>query len=117
MKVTLLLLCLCAPVALTAFAGDPADCTSRVAHLRRHGFRVSVDMRKSWATPLAEGMRLLIDTLRVDARKLDCEDLADTCEAAASAGILVIAENANWRDADELAGLGISAGIRLRADA
>lgn len=101
----------------TAFAGDPADCTSRVAHLRRHGFRVSVDMRRSWSTPLAEGMRLLIDTLRVDARHLDDEELLETCEAAAGAGILVVAENAHWRDADELSRLGISAGIRLRADA
>ena len=101
----------------TAFAGDPADCTSRVAHLRRHGFRVSVDMRRSWSTPLAEGMRLLIDTLRVDARHLDDDDLMESCEVAAAAGILVIAENANWRDADELSRLGISAGVRLRADA
>ena len=101
----------------TAFAGDPADCTSRVAHFRRHGFRVSVDMRKSWQTPLAEGMRLLIDTLRVDARNLDCDLLMEMCETAAGAGILVIAENANWRDADELSRLGISAGTRLRADA
>ena len=100
-----------------AFAGDAADCTGRVAHLRRHGFRVSVDMRKSWQTPLAEGMRLLIDTLRVDARHLDDEDLMETCEAAAAAGIIVIAENANWRDANELGRLGISAGTRLRADA
>jgi hypothetical protein len=74
-------------------------------------------MRKSWQTPLAEGMRLLIDTLRVDARNLDCDLLMETCEAAAGAGILVIAENANWRDADELARLGISAGTRLRTDA
>ena len=101
----------------TAFAGDAADCTSRVAHLRRHGFRVSVDMRRSWQTPLAEGMRLLIDTLRVDARQLDDENLMETCEAAAGAGILVIAENANWRDANELSRIGISAGTRLRTDA
>ena len=101
----------------TAFAGDAVDCTSRVAHLRRHGFRVSVDMRKSWSTPLAAGMRLLIDTLRVDARHLDDEQLIETCEAAAGAGILVVAEHANWRDANELSRLGISAGIRLRADA
>ena len=101
----------------TAFAGDAVDCTSRVAHLRRHGFRVSVDMRKSWSTPLAAGLRLLIDTLRIDARRLDSDRLMETCETAAGAGILVIAENANWRDADELARLGISAGVRLRADA
>ena len=101
----------------TAFAGDPVDCTNRVAHLRRHGFRVSVDMRKSWQTPIAEGMRLLIDTLRVDARNLDCDQLMEACEAAAAAGILVIAEHANWRDANELSRLGISAGTRLRADA
>ncbi|HPE49479.1 MAG TPA: EAL domain-containing protein [Hyphomonas sp.] len=101
----------------TAFAGDAADCTSRIAHLRRHGFRVSVDMRKSWQTPIAEGMRLLIDTLRVDARKLDDDDLADACEVAAAAGIMVIAEHASWRDAENLARLGISAAIKPRTDA
>ena len=101
----------------TAFAGDAADCTSRIAHLRRHGFRVSVDMRKSWQTPIAEGMRLLIDTLRVDARKLDDDDLADACEVAAAAGIMVIAEHASWRDAENFARLGISAAIKPRTDA
>ncbi|MCA8902208.1 MAG: EAL domain-containing protein [Hyphomonas sp.] len=101
----------------TAFAGDAADCTSRIAHLRRHGFRVSVDMRKSWCTPLADGMRLLIDTLRVDARHLDDDRLVEACEAAAAAGIIVIAEHASWRDADHLARIGISAAINPRTDA
>ena len=31
--------------------------------------------------------------------------------------VIYIAENANWRDADELGRLGISAGTRLRTDA
>lgn len=106
----------CLEFADTAFAGDPADCTSRVAHLRRHGFRVSVDMRKSWATPIAEGMRLLIDTLRVDARHLDDDRLVEACEVAASAGILVIAENASWRDAAYLSRIGIAAAVKPRAD-
>ncbi|WP_241762397.1 EAL domain-containing protein [Hyphomonas pacifica] len=100
-----------------AFAGCPNDVVRHVAHLRRHGFRVSVDMRKSWQTPIGEGLRLLIDSLRVDARDLEMnEKLMDICEAASASGMLVIAENANWRDGEFLNRIGIHAGSKLRTD-
>lgn len=101
----------------TAFAGCKADIVNRVAHFRRHGFRVSIDMRKSWQTPLSEALRLLIDSIRVDARDLEVDDeLLDICEMASAAGILVIAENANWRDGEFLTRCGINAGVQIRAD-
>lgn len=85
---------------------------------RRCGFRVSINSTRSWQAPLDHSLRLLLDSIRVDARKIDGnEDLQDRIEAAASAGMLVIAENANWRDSYYLNELGIEYGFRMRADA
>jgi ribosomal protein S16 len=40
----------------------------------------------------------------------------DICESASAAGILVIADNANWRDGEFLDSLGVQAGVRMRTD-
>ena len=101
-----------------AFAGCPGDSVRQVSSLRRRGFRVSVDMRKSWTTSINEGLRLLIDSLRVDASDLETDEkLMAICEAAAVAGILVIVENARWRDGEFYTRLGLNAGVRMSADA
>lgn len=101
----------------SAFSGGQMDTVHSVASLRKRGFRVSIDMRKSWQTPLTEGLGLLIDSIRVDARDLEANDeLMDICEAASASGILVIADKANWRDGDFLDGLGIQAGVKMRTD-
>ena len=84
---------------------------------RRRGFRVSLDMRKSWQTKMTDSFRLLIDTIRIDARMLDSEpELLRHCEAASEAGILVIAENAKWRQGPGLANLGIRAAVSPKTD-
>ena len=85
--------------------------------LRRCGFRVSINATRSWQAPLDHSLRLLLDSLRVDARKIE-DDVAlqDRIEAAACAGMLVIAENAHWRDSYFLNELGIEYGFRMRAD-
>ena len=63
-------------------------------------------------------LRLLLDSLRVDARKIEENvDLQDRIDAAANAGMLVIAENANWRDSYYLNEIGVEYGFRMRADA
>lgn len=86
--------------------------------LRRCGFRVSLNATRSWQCPLDHSLRILLDSLRVDARKIEGdEDLQDRIEAAASAGMLVIAEHANWRDSYYLSELGVEYGFRMRADA
>lgn len=86
--------------------------------LRKCGFRVSLNATRSWQCSLSHSMRLLLDSLRVDARKIEGdEDLQDRIEAAASAGMLVIAEHANWRDSYYLGELGVEYGFRMRADA
>ncbi len=102
----------------TAFAGDPADSSSRVARLRRLGFRAGIDMRKSWQTALNDSLRLLIDIIRIDARQVENDrDLATISMTADAAGIHVIADNARWRDADDLCRAGVTAAISPRTDA
>ncbi len=86
--------------------------------LRRCGFRVSLNASRSWQAPLCYALRVLLDSMRVDARKLeDDEELLDRIDAAACSGMLVIAENAYWRDADFLNQVGIEYGFRMKTDA
>lgn len=102
----------------TAFAAESVDCTSRVARLRKAGFRVGIDMRNSWHTPLTEGLRLMIDTIRIDADALETSaDLQETVMIARECGILIVADNASWRDGDFLEGTGVSGAIAPRTDA
>ena len=85
--------------------------------LRRCGFRVSLNSTRSWQAPLSYSLRVLLDSMRVDARKIETDpELEDRIDAAACAGMLVIAENAYWRDSDYLNSLGIEYGVRMRAD-
>lgn len=108
----------CLEFADAAFAGGAADYVGRLGLLRRHGFRVAIDMRRSWQTPLSDSLRLLIDTIRVDARALETNpDLMDLVEAADASGILIVAENAHWRDGEYLARVGVHAATHPRADA
>lgn len=101
-----------------AFAAESVDCTARVARLRKAGFRVGIDMRRSWHTPLSEGLRLLIDTIRVDAEELEASgDLQDIVMIARESGILVVADNASWRDGSYLEETGISGAVSPRTDA
>lgn len=102
----------------TAFAGETVDCTSRVARLRKVGFRVGIDMRRSWHTPLSEGLRLMIDTIRVDADALETSaDLQEIVAIARESGILVVADNASWRDGEFLEATGVAGAVAPRTDA
>lgn len=86
--------------------------------LRRCGFRVSLNASRSWQAPLCYSLRVLLDSMRVDARKIEGdEDLLDRIDAAACSGMLVIAENAYWRDTDFLNEVGVEYGFRMKADA
>lgn len=89
----------------------------RIEALRRCGFRVSLNSTRSWQCALDHNLRILLDSIRVDARKIESEDaLQDRIEAASCAGMLVIAENAHWRDSYYLNELGVEYGFRMRAD-
>lgn len=109
---------ICIEITDSSMTHGAAETQAAVERLRRVGFRVSLDATKSWHTPLGKGLRLLLDSLRVDARRLELEpELADRVDAAAACGMAVIAENAAWRDGDYLAKMGIEFGLRPRADA
>ncbi|MEM6653888.1 MAG: hypothetical protein AAGA72_09470 [Pseudomonadota bacterium] len=93
------------------------DVLTAIKALRRIGFRVSLNATRSWSASLTHELRVLLDSLRVDARKIDLEeDLQRRIETAASAGMLVIAEHARWRDSYFLNALGIEYGVRMQAD-
>lgn len=102
----------------SAFSGDPADSTARVARLRRAGFRVGVDMRHSWQSPMTDGFRILIDTIRIDAEMLEeSAELSELTQLAKAAGILVVADHASWRDGAYLSELGVAGAVAPSADA
>jgi len=101
----------------SAFAEGNRDVVHHVSNLRKRGFRVAIDMRKTWKTELRNGLGLLVDSIRVDASELcENEQLMDLCESASAAGILVIADQANWRDGDFLERIGVKAGVRMQSD-
>tara|TARA_R110000868_G_scaffold137649_2_gene351204 strand:- start:13 stop:615 length:603 start_codon:yes stop_codon:yes gene_type:complete len=95
-----------------------ADTAKSVRNLRKKGFRVSVNSMKSWAAPMDSNLQMMLDTLRVDARKIETEpDLRARIEASAASGIAIIAENAAWRDGEMLAKLGVCFARAPRSDA
>ncbi|MDJ0920384.1 MAG: EAL domain-containing protein [Henriciella sp.] len=109
---------ICLEVSDAALALPSKAAQTGIEALRRCGFRVSVDLTRSWTAPLGSSLRLLLDSLRIDARRLnEAPELNKRVEAANASGMYVIAENAPWRDGDYLASLGVDYGIRPRADA
>lgn len=101
-----------------ALAASQHDAANRVRNLRRRGFRVSIDARKAWSTPLTTALSLSLDTYRINARQLLSEPtLQKQCEIAAASGITIIAEGIRWRDADWLADYGVEYALRPKADA
>ncbi len=107
----------CIEVTDASLSQSKADVTRSIEALRRRGFRVGVNATKSWCTPLDTGLRLMLDSVRVDANHLwREEDLMKRIDAAVSCGIAVIAENARYRDGDDLAVLGIELGVKPAVD-
>lgn len=101
-----------------AFAQRPADAIRHVRALRRQGLRVGVDARRAWAAATNFQLRMMLDSLRVDARLLEHEPtLVDSIESGQAAGMVVIGEHAYWRDADYLIGQGVTLAVSPRADA
>jgi hypothetical protein len=87
--------------------------------LRKRGFRLGLDARQSWRTPMGALARELFEAVRVSSQDLaHAEDgLATKVEASAAAGIKIIAENARWQDAARLLGQGVGYALAPRADA
>lgn len=102
----------------SAFCSADGDLVGHVARLRQHGFRVGLDLRHSWQAPLGHALILMIDTIRVNADLLaGADSLNERIRMASDSGILIVADNASWRDADDLEAAGIMAGISPRTDA
>ena len=89
----------------------------RVDAFRRRGFRVGLDARKSWRTPMGARARMTFEAVRLDPSRCEALEIPMTrLEVAAAEGVALIAENARWRDADQLAELGICFAVQPRAD-
>ncbi len=109
---------ICIEVTDASLSQARKDVTRSIENLRRKGFRIGVIATHSWNTPLDTGLRLMLDTVRVDSRKLfRDEDLMNRVEAAVACGISVIAEGARYRDGHELASIGVELAMRPSADA
>jgi hypothetical protein len=89
----------------------------RVDAFRRRGFRVGLDARKSWSTPMGARARMTFEAVRIEPSRCEALEIPMTrLEVAAAEGVALIAENVRWRDAEQLAELGICFAVAPRAD-
>lgn len=90
----------------------------RVEAFRARGFRVGLDARKTWHTPMSARARMTFEAILIDPRVLQHMEIpVSRVEIAAAEGVALIAENVHWRDADELAAVGIHFAVAPRTDA
>ena len=81
------------------------------------GFRIGIDARTSWASPFDTDARMLIEAVRLDARMVDEVRFdEDRLDAALGAGVMLYAENMQWRDAEKMLSMGITHALDPRPD-
>jgi hypothetical protein len=98
-------------VALEDLALDRLDA------FRRRGFRIGLDARKTWRTPMGARARMTFEAIRVDPSRCEALEIPMTrLEVAAADGVALIAENVRWRDAEKLAEAGIHFAMAPKAD-
>ncbi len=108
---------ICIEISDADLAVPNTNSQAGVEALRRLGFRVSLNATRSCEAKLSSSLRLLLDSIRIDARKLELEEeLEHRVEAAQACGMSVIAEHAHWRDGEYLASLGIDLALRPKTD-
>lgn len=101
-----------------AVISNPQQALDFVHAFRRNGFRVSIDARQNWQLEMSPMTWLMIDSLRIEARQIaTCAHLDVLIDTAADAGVVIVAENAKWREADYLASLGVLYALSPKADA
>lgn len=89
----------------------------RVDAFRRRGFRVGLDARKSWRTPMGARARMTFEAVRLDPSRCEALEVPMTrLEVASADGIALIAENVRWRDAEKLAELGVHFAMSPKTD-
>jgi hypothetical protein len=89
----------------------------RIDNFRRKGFRVGLDARKSWRTPMGARTRMTFEAVRLDPSHMEAMDIPMMrLEVSSSDGVALIAENVRWRDAEKLAELGVHFAMAPKAD-
>ncbi len=89
----------------------------RVDAVRKRGFRVGLDARRSWRTPMNARARMTFEAVRLDPYALEALDIPmSRLEVASADGVALIADNVHWRDAEKLAESGINFAITPRMD-
>jgi hypothetical protein len=89
----------------------------RVDNFRRRGFRVGLDARKAWRTPMGTRARMAFEAIRLDPSHMVALEIPPgRLEVSSADGIALIADNARWRDADKLAHQGIHFAAAPKAD-
>jgi hypothetical protein len=89
----------------------------RVDAFRKRGFRVGLDARRSWRTPMGARARMTFEAIRIEPARMEMLDVPmSRMEVAAADGIAIIAENARWRDCEKLAAIGVHYALAPKAD-
>ncbi|MEZ5937149.1 MAG: hypothetical protein R3C52_02900 [Hyphomonadaceae bacterium] len=84
---------------------------------RRRGFRIGLDARQSWRTPMSSRARMTFEAVRFDLSRFNLLEVPmSRLEVASAEGVALIAENAWWRDAQELAAMGVSFAVAPKTD-
>lgn len=89
----------------------------RIETFRARGFRVGLDARRSWHTPMSARARMTLEAILIDPQTLQSMDIPVTrVEIAAAEGVALIAENVRWRDTEDLAAIGVHFAVAPRTD-
>ena len=90
----------------------------RIEAFRARGFRIGLDARKTWHTPMSARARMTLEAILVDPRTIKSQDIpVSRLEIAAAEGVALIAQNVKWRDGEELAAIGVNFAVAPGADA
>jgi hypothetical protein len=90
----------------------------RLDAFRRLGFRVGLDARTGWRTPMNARARITFEAVRLHPSRLDALEIPmSRLEVASAEGVALIAEHASWRDTGYLSEIGVHFAMAPRADA
>jgi hypothetical protein len=89
----------------------------RLDAMRKRGFRVGLDARRSWRTPMNARARMTFEAVRLDPHACEALEIPiSRLEVASADGVALIADNVHWRDAEKLAESGINFALSPRMD-
>ncbi|MCI4644736.1 MAG: EAL domain-containing protein [Hyphomonadaceae bacterium] len=109
---------ICLEFENASFSADPISALAGARTLRRAGFRIGVDARRSSCALSNPALHLLIDVAHIDAGELGFDlRLARRVETAREEGVAMIAHGAAWKDQDLLVAAGVDQVVNASADA